>query len=264
MTKLGNDPFGKRIIRAFDDNGIASEFVSLSEERKTGFMMKGRTGGERDPDIFYFRSGSAASTISVDDVSKINYSDYTNIHLTGILPALSPSCLEAVEYMIEQARSAGLLISFDPNLRPQLWPSNEVMIRTINDLASKCDIVLPGALEGKVLTGIDDPQKINAFYLKNGAKISITKCGAKGAYVSTENERYTVPAFKVKVVDTVGAGDGFAAGVITALMEGKTLREAVVRGNAIGAIQVTFRGDNEGLPYPDGLKAFIQAQGAIA
>lgn len=47
MTKLGNDPFGKRIIRAFDDNGIASEFVSLSEERKTGFMMKGRTGRER-------------------------------------------------------------------------------------------------------------------------------------------------------------------------------------------------------------------------
>lgn len=65
--------------------------------------------------------------------------------------------------------------------------------------------------------------------------------------------------FKVdKVVDTVGAGDGFAAGVITALMEGLPLKEAVRRGNAIGAIQVTSRGDNEGLPYPDQLKAFME------
>ena len=87
----------------------------------------------------------------------------------------------------------------------------------------------------------------------------ITKVGSEGAYVTTATEEYLVPGFKVdKVVDTVGAGDGFAAGVITALMEGQTLKEAVRRGNAVGAIQVMSRGDNEGLPYPDQLKTFMK------
>lgn len=104
-----------------------------------------------------------------------------------------------------------------------------------------------------------NPKKINAFYRNLGAKAVITKVGSQGAYVTTATEEYLVPGFKVdKVVDTVGAGDGFAAGVITALMEGLPLKEAVRRGNAIGAIQVTSRGDNEGLPYPDQLKAFME------
>jgi 2-dehydro-3-deoxygluconokinase len=133
------------------------------------------------------------------------------------------------------------------------------MIETVNALASKADMVLPGVAEGKILMGSDDPSTINAFYRRNGARIVITKCGGSGALVSTGTEEYMVPGFKVaKVVDTVGAGDGFAAGVITALMEGLPLREAVRRGNAVGAIQVMSRGDNEGLPYPDALKKFME------
>ena len=221
-------------------------------------MLKGRVS-QGDPDIFYFRAGSAASTLSVEDVEKIRFDEYSHIHLTGILPALSESTRAAVNLMFDKARQAGLLITFDPNLRPQLWPSQDVMIQSINDMASKADIVLPGTAEGKILMGSDDPKKINAFYRNLGAKAVTTKVGSQGAYVTTATEEYLVPGFKVdKVIDTVGAGDGFAAGVITALMEGLPLKEAVRRGNAIGAIQVTSRGDNEGLPYPDQLKAFME------
>lgn len=258
MTKLGKDPFGERIIHVLNENKIGNEFVAWSDTKKTGFMLKGRVS-QGDPDIFYFRAGSAASTLSVEDVEKIHFDEYSHIHLTGILPALSESTRAAVNLMFDKARQAGLLITFDPNLRPQLWPSQDVMIKSINEMAAKADIVLPGTAEGKILMGSDDPKEINAFYRQNGAKAVITKCGAKGAYVTTDNEEYMVPGFKVdKVVDTVGAGDGFAAGVITALMEGLPLKEAVRRGNAIGAIQVTSRGDNEGLPYPDQLKAFME------
>lgn len=258
MTKLGKDPFGQRIIHVLDDNKIGNEFVAWSDEKKTGFMLKSRVS-VGDPAIFYFRAGSAASTLSVDDVEKIHFEDYSHIHLTGILPALTETTRAAVNLMFDKARKAGLLISFDPNLRPQLWPSQEVMVQSINEMAAKADIVLPGTAEGKILMGSEDPKAINDFYLKNGAKVVITKCGGDGAYVSTKDESYMVPGFKVdKVVDTVGAGDGFAAGVITGLMEGLPLKEAVRRGNAIGAIQVTSRGDNEGLPYPDQLKAFMK------
>lgn len=258
MTKLGKDPFGQRIIHVLNENKIGNEFVAWSDTKKTGFMLKDRVS-QGDPDIFYFRAGSAASTLSVEDVEKIRFDEYSHIHLTGILPALSESTRAAVNLMFDKARQAGLLITFDPNLRPQLWPSQDVMIQSINDMASKADIVLPGTAEGKILMGSDDPKKINAFYRNLGAKAVITKVGSQGAYVTTATEEYLVPGFKVdKVVDTVGAGDGFAAGVITALMEGLPLKEAVRRGNAIGAIQVTSRGDNEGLPYPDQLKAFME------
>lgn len=258
MTKLGKDPFGQRIIHVLNENKIGNEFVAWSDTKKTGFMLKSRVS-QGDPDIFYFRAGSAASTLSVEDVEKIRFDEYSHIHLTGILPALSESTRAAVNLMFDKARQAGLLITFNPNLRPQLWPSQDVMIQSINDMASKADIVLPGTAEGKILMGSDDPKKINAFYRNLGAKAVITKVGSQGAYVTTATEEYLVPGFKVdKVVDTVGAGDGFAAGVITALMEGLPLKEAVRRGNAIGAIQVTSRGDNEGLPYPDQLKAFME------
>lgn len=257
MTKLGNDPFGKRIIRVLNENKIDNEFVSFSDTHKTGFMLKGRVS-KGDPDIFYFRSGSAASTLSNDDVDKIDMSEYGYIHLTGILPALSKDSREAVYALFKKARSAGLMISFDPNLRPQLWSSKEVMCSTINDMASMADIVLPGTAEGKILMGSDDPLAINDFYLHNGAKIVVTKCGADGAFISDGKDNYMVKGYKAKkVVDTVGAGDGFAVGVITGLMEGMSVREAVKRGNAIGAIQVMSRGDNEGLPTMPELTKFM-------
>ena len=258
ITKLGNDPFGKRIIHVLDENKINNEFIVFSSTKTTGFMLKGRTN-KGDPDIFYFRKGSAASTLSANDVKDIDFSAYSHIHLTGILPALSEETRGAVYLLFDKARQAGLTISFDPNLRPQLWPSQQMMQATINDLASMADIVLPGIAEGNVLMGSDDPKEINAFYRRNGSKIVVTKCGAAGAYVTTENDEYMVPGFNVDtVVDTVGAGDGFAAGIITGLMENLSLKEAVSRANAIGAIQVMSRGDNEGLPYPDILEKFIR------
>jgi 2-dehydro-3-deoxygluconokinase len=160
--------------------------------------------------------------------------------------------------LLEKARENGLTISFDPNLRPQLWASQEEMVQTINEIAARCDIVLPGDSEGLILTGSKEPEKIAEFYLNKGVKTVIIKLGPKGAYAAQANESFFVPGFTVeKVIDTVGAGDGFAVGIISALIENLTLEEAVRRGNAIGAIQVTSRGDNEGLPTRELLQQFM-------
>lgn len=258
MTKLGNDPFGKRIVSVLNQNKIGNEFVMFAKDKSTGFMLKGRTS-IGDPDIFYFRKNSAASTLTEDDVDKIDLEKYSHIHLTGILPALSEDTRNATFHLMKKAKAKGVFISFDPNLRPQLWESEEQMKTTINKLASYADLVLPGQAEGKILMGSDDEKVINKFYLENGASICVTKCGSKGAYVSTkDNENYMVNGYKVeKVVDTVGAGDGFATGVVTGLMEGLPLKDAVKRATAIGAIQVMSRGDNEGLPTRAQLNAFM-------
>lgn len=264
LTKLGNDPFGTRITNTLTANKIDSSNVLTSDTNTTGFMLKSKVS-KGDPEIFYFRKGSAASTLDASDVDKIDFSKFDYVHLTGIFPALTDSTRAAMMALIKKAKELGLFISFDPNLRPQLWPSQEVMVKTLNELASYADLVLPGCGEGKILCGSEDPSKINDFYRSLGARMVVTKLGPDGALVREGDNEYKVPGFIIdKVVDTVGAGDGFACGVITGLMEGLSLEKAVERGAAIGAIQCTFAGDNEGLPTQEQLKEFMQSHKRVA
>ena len=107
LTKLGDDPFGKLIARTLRNNKIDDSFVLYTKERTTGFMLKSKVS-KGDPEIFYFRKGSAASTLSAEDVEKIDFSSFSHIHLTGILPALTDSTREAVKLMLKKARDAGL------------------------------------------------------------------------------------------------------------------------------------------------------------
>ena len=138
-------------------------------------------------------------------------------------------------------------------------------VETLNKLATYADLVLPGEGEGKILCGSSDPKAISDFYQKLGAKTVVTKLGPKGAFVRDGDREITVPGFIIdKVVDTVGAGDGFACGVITGLMEELSIEQAAERGCAIGAIQCTFSGDNEGLPTPEQLKAFMQSHKRVS
>lgn len=264
LTKLGNDPFGTRITNTLTANKIDSSNVLTSDTNTTGFMLKSKVS-KGDPEIFYFRKGSAASTLDASDVEKIDFSKFDYVHLTGIFPALTDSTRAAMMALIKKAKELGLFISFDPNLRPQLWPSQEVMVKTLNELASYADLVLPGCGESKILCGSEDPSKINDFYRSLGAHMVVTKLGPDGALVREGDNEYKVPGFIIdKVVDTVGAGDGFACGVITGLMEGLSLEKAVERGAAIGAIQCTFAGDNEGLPTQEQLKEFMQSHERVA
>ena len=197
--------------------------------------------------------------MSAQTVAKLNFNGAKHLHLTGISPGVSASCLEACRAAIAKGREAGLTISFDPNIRKNLWPTEEAMRTTLNDLAAQCDLVLPGFAEGKLLTGADTPQGIAAFYRNRGVKTVVVKTGAEGAYYQTADGQcghvagFTPPA----IVDTVGAGDAFAAGVITALCEGLPLPQAIARGNAMGALMVSVAGDNEGLPTPQQLQAFM-------
>ncbi|MFR8086293.1 MAG: PfkB family carbohydrate kinase, partial [Leuconostoc gelidum] len=158
----------------------------------------------------------------------------------------------------------GIQTTFDPNLRPALWESQAVMIETINDLAKYGEIVLPGINEGEILMGSRDPEKIADFYLANSdrTKTVVVKLGPEGAYVKNKSgDSYIVKGFNVKkVVDTVGAGDGFALGLITALIEGLPMTKAVERGNAVGALQVQTTGDNDGYPTREQLTQYLVSE----
>lgn len=257
VTKLGQDPMALYIKNFLNREGIGTEFLTFDPIYKTATLLKSKVS-KGDPVVAYYRKGSAFSHLSPADIDQIDFDGVDLVHVTGIPPALSLSCREATYRLIDRAKEHGIYITFDPNLRPSLWESEEVMVRVINELAAKSDVVLPGVAEGLILTGTDDPEKIADFYQELGVKEVIIKLGSKGAYVRTGSESFYQEGFKVeKVVDTVGAGDGFAVGVITGILEGLSIQDTITRANAIGAIQVTFVSDNEGLPTRKELDQFI-------
>lgn len=257
VTKLGDDSFGKFIENALKKENIDTRSISFSSERRTGMLLKSKVL-DGDPKVEYNRKNSAASTLSPADFDEPYFSSARHLHVTSISTALSDSCLAFCKYAMAFMKKAGKTVSFDPNLRPVLWPDTETMVRTINELAASCDWFLPGIGEGKILTGSDKPEEIADFYLKLGVSLVVIKLGPEGAYYKTPTSEGYVQGFKVKeVVDTVGAGDGFAVGVISAMLEELPVEEAVRRGNAIGALAVMSPGDADGLPTREELEAFM-------
>ncbi|WP_438447291.1 sugar kinase [Gorillibacterium sp. sgz5001074] len=260
ISRLGDDPFGKRIERFLRENGIDTSYIAYDSEYVTGMQFKQKvTSG--DPLVVSRRKNSAASHMNLETIAELRWEGFDHIHLTGIPPALSAGCRELVYELMDRARAKGVQISYDPNLRPGLWPDKAEMARVINDLACRADIVLPGIEEGRLLTGKEEAQDICDFYHAAGVKTVVMKLGPQGAYTSTGDRRFFTPGCRVeKVVDTVGAGDGFAVGVVSGILEGLPLEEAVRRGTAIGALAVMAPGDNDGLPDREGLAAFLAAQ----
>lgn len=258
ITKLGMDPFGNYLIDFLKKEGIDTSKISFDDHYPTAFQLKGKTS-EGDPEVAYYRNGSAASNLRVDDVDDIDMSGFNHFHLTGIFPAISTTSRATLLYLIEKAKNNGLSTSFDPNLRLSLWGNPRDMIKTINKIAFRCDTVLPGISEGEILTGYSNESDIADFYLQNGVKTVVVKLGPKGAYVKTKDEEAYVDGYSVpKVIDTVGAGDGFAVGFMSGILENKNVCECADRANAIGAIQVMHKSDNEGLPTRDELFTFMQ------
>lgn len=260
ISRVGSDPFGAHICDFLRNNKIDTSHVIIDEDYLTGMQLKEKAQNGADPLVVNYRRHTAFSVFEPLDLQKIAWDGVKHVHVTGIPAALSRSCCMAVERLMEQAHAHGCRVSFDPNLRPALWPSQEIMVETLNGLAAKADLVMPGVGEGEILTGSRNPEQIADFYLQRGAKAVVVKLGTKGAYgKEADGKEFTIPCFKVEqVVDTVGAGDGFAVGTVSALLEGLSLSEAARRGAAIGALAVMSPGDNEGLPDREKLERFME------
>ncbi|MDR1929078.1 MAG: sugar kinase, partial [Treponema sp.] len=257
ITRLGDDILGRYIRTKLRTENIGAQIV-FDPDHFTGFQLKEKmlTG---DPLVCYFRKNSAASMLCEEDVNAADLSGARLLHLTGIPPALSAGARAAAYRMIERAKAAQIQVSFDPNLRPGLWENQETMIRVVNDIAAKCDMVLPNLKEGRTLTGFDDEVKIADYYLNLGVKMVTVKLGKRGSFTKTGKQYFYQPNMPIdKIVDTVGAGDGFAVGIISGTLEGLSLEETVQRGNAIGALQLRQAGDNEGLPTSEELRNYLE------
>lgn len=261
VTTLGNDWQGDLILDYMNGIGIDTRNIRRVSESATGYQLKVRSS-DGEPKVIYFRSGSAASRTTPDIVDDIDFDGIKILHITGIFSALAPNTYDTVTRLVDTAKQHGVTVLFDPNPRPTLWPSEEAMIDATNKLAAKSDVFMPGLEEGRLFSGKTGPRDIAEWYLDMGIGKVIIKLGDVGSVLfgrtsDGDLSETVVPSFVVNVVDTVGAGDGFASGVITALLEGLDNERLLERANAVGAIQVTSVSDSEGLPTSEELREFI-------
>ncbi|MBO8173329.1 MAG: sugar kinase [Bacillaceae bacterium] len=256
ISRVGTDEFGEAMVSFIRGEGVDVDFVKRDSLFPTGVFFKEL----RRPDdvrVYYYRKDSAASHLTIEDIDERAVTGARYLHLTGITPALSASCHEVVKYAIELARRNNIKVVFDPNLRMKLWGDKQVH-NVMKDLMAQADIVLPGLAEGRFLFQEADPGKLAEHFHEWGVPLVVIKLGKEGAFYSVKDgERQLVPGTRVShVVDPIGAGDGFAAGFLSGLLNDLPLYQAVQKGNTVGAMVTQVSGDVEGLPDQEDLEQF--------
>ncbi|RAJ71635.1 2-dehydro-3-deoxygluconokinase [Streptomyces sp. Amel2xB2] len=228
----------------------------------------GAGSGAGTAEVVYYRAGSAASAMSPRSVDLAAVDDAEILHLTGITAALSPECLELMR-VLTGPRAGRPLVSFDVNYRVGLWDrAREGSPRVLLDLARGCALVFAGEDEAAAAWGVtggpyalrellpepavlvvkQGAQGATAFVREDADAVSGTDgpqvAGGTGGLGSPARETvHSVPALRVEVAGAVGAGDGFAAGFLSATLRGLPVRERLRHGHLTAAAALTVPGD---------------------
>lgn len=261
LSRLGEDEFGHFVCNQTRAEGVDCSHLIFDREHPTGVMFKETGAGETR--VFYYRAGSAASFLSPQDLDPALFEGADLLHMTGITPVLSESCSQMTEAAFSLARRMRLKISFDPNIRRKLWGTKD-HAPLLRKLALQSHILLMGLDEAEALFGTKHPEELaDRIFQEPDTEIIVLKDGANGAMVLTRTETLPLPPFPCRCIEPIGAGDGFNAGFLTGILQGKDVREAGRMGCICGALATETAGDIEG--YPDALRmeAILSQAGQI-
>ncbi len=263
VSRVGDDEFGRYVCAAVRGEDVDVSHVELDPDRPTGIMIKElRPIGKSR--VLYYRSGSAASALSPQTLPTAYLQQARHLHLTGITPALSPSCAGAALVAAQTVVEAGGTVSFDVNLRSQLGVNDP--LATFGPFIDLARYFSLGADEAEQLFQTQEIQDIQRELASLGVPTVILKLGANGAqaYTLAEDRWITAPGYKVPVADEVGAGDAFAAAYLAATFRRLPLEDALRVANAAGALAITVPGDVEGLAGWDELEQFaLHPEGTV-
>lgn len=252
--KLGNDPLGRYIQKTIRGEGVDVSRSKLSDDGPTGLMMREVIQGKSS--VYYYRKLSAMSTMQPNEIDEAYIARAEILHITGITPALSESCRATVLEAVHAAKGNGVKVCFDPNLRLKLW-SIEQAREALLPIAELADYFLPGLDELKLLYDTEDFDEMISR-LSQLSAVSVVKGGDNETYLVENGQVNAVPYVKAeRVVDTVGAGDGFCAGFLSGVLRGYNHLEAVRLGNLIGSMVVQAEGDWEGIPTWEEVEAHL-------
>jgi 2-dehydro-3-deoxygluconokinase len=256
---LGDDEPGQLVLDRIRAEGVDTSRVRRIEERPTGLYLREQVGA--DVRVYYYRQGSAASTMQRDAFDPGYLGGAKFVHLTGITPALSEDCRAFVLWAAREARVSGALVSFDVNYRSKLWGTQEAR-ELVEEILPDVYLLLAGDEEARALWDRDDEALVRELASKGPQEV-VLKTGSAGSLALVDDEILEHPAFEVPEVDPVGAGDAFAAGYLAGHLWGLPAEERLRVANAMGALSVATLGDYEGLPDEDELRAFLEGKKSL-
>jgi 2-dehydro-3-deoxygluconokinase len=205
-TAVGDDEFGRTLMAMWAREGVDAAHVRVDPDAPTGIYFVSHT--EAGHDFSYRRAGSAASLYGPGDLPRDAIRSARVLHVSGISQAISTRAADAVFDAMAVAREAGVLLSYDTNIRVKLWPVARARA-VIHEAMTNIDIALPGLDDARLLVGVEDPDAVVDRYLSFGARIVALKLGGQGCLIATAEQRLRVPPHPVEPVDATGAGDTF-------------------------------------------------------
>jgi 2-dehydro-3-deoxygluconokinase len=276
-TAMVKYPIGEIIQREVRGMGVTPFYKWFEHDGVRGPNMatvySDRGAGVRAPVVFYNRSNEAAGLLKAGD---FNWRDLFSkgvrwFHSGGIFASLSPTTSDVIIEAMQAAKSAGAVTSFDLNYRAKLWKSaggEQRAVEVLRRIASFCDVIVGNEEDLQKGLGVKGPEvaqksasKLDpeTFFGMIGdivAKFPNVRCVATtlrevhttnrhdwSAVLWLGGQRYVAPTTQLDVVDRIGGGDGFAAGLFYGLMSGRPAEEALRLGWAHGALLTTFPGD---------------------
>ena len=253
---VADDGFGKCVMDRMQESGVDLSMVKVIPGEATGSAF-----------VCYFADGSrnfiyhvrheASGMVGPEDVDMSRLQNMKWFHSTGYEMSINKGFAEAT-YKVMENLPAGTKVSFDPNIRPESL-SVEQIIALCEPVLKRADVVFPSKGEAKMFTGAASDEEGCRQWAKEG-KLVVLKNGSAGSRIYSGDEAFDVPSFHVTEVDPTGAGDTFCGAFLTALVEGKDLRECARFANAAGALSVLKQGPMEGAPSRAELDAFLASQ----
>jgi len=249
VSALGGDTFGRFVRSRVTSEGVDCDAVRVVSDRPTALYVKElRPTGTA---VAYYRRGSAACTLGPPDADAVWRLRPRVVHTTGITAVLSPSCEQLVRTLFADAPDATLR-SFDVNFRPGLH-TDPLSAEVLRELALRADLVFCGLDEAEALWGVRRPEDVAELLAGAGGAV-VVKQGPSGASAFHGTSVHHQPAPAVDVVEPVGAGDAFAAGVLDGVLDGADLGESLRRGSDLAGLVLQVDAD---LPPPPALGAAV-------
>ena len=242
--RTGTDALGRVVQDALRARGVGSALVT--DAAPTGVLVRD-VSGSRPVEVGYVRAGSAGSRLSEPDLPARALEQARLLHLSGITATLSDSANGACRAAVERVRAHGGAVSFDPNLRRSLMDLDGARQQLLPVLG-QTSLLLAGSDELEWLSGRADAADGTEWALDQGVALVVVKDGARGARADDGTRTWSVPARAVATADPVGAGDAFAVGLLSALLRGSGVEQALTEGAAVASLVVATPGDAEGLP----------------
>ena len=263
MGQVGDDAFGHFLAQTLRDNGVDVSHLKHSGAARTMLAFVSlRADGERE--FMFYRHPSADMLYRPEDVDP-EYVRTARILHFGSISLIGEPSRSATLRAISIALAAGALISFDPNLRLDLWPDAEAARAGIRIRWPLAHVIKVSEEELIFIADTGDPVEAARKLWHSHLRLLVVTQGRRGCRYVTPRFSGTVPGFAVQTVDTTGAGDGFVAGLLKGLLDHpgafddeSQLRAICRYANAVGALTTTRRGAIPALPTANQVDEFVR------